>query len=1176
MTFVLPDSYRLVLGDEFDRLQLAGGTVSWNTTMPGGLRNIGSTGEKQIYLDDNSTTLNSGAIIPIDPFTFDGDVMTITANPTPTDLLAATGNFPYTSGVVNTATQFEFRYGYAEIRAEIPAGKGLWPAFWLRWADGGRSTEIDIFEALGQTPNYLYQTVHWNDGTGDQMDKTVRATVADLSAGFHTYGMNWTPDTITFYLDGVQMGQMKTPAVMSTDMYVVANLAVGGWPGLPDSTTHWPAEYKIDYIHVYQDASALAPLSVRGTEGGETLSGGDGNDEVRGLGGADSLYGNRGDDFMLGGDGADRMLGGIGADTLEGGAGADSLFGNMGDDVFIIDTGDAPTELANAGFDTIQTGLAAYTLTANFDALVYTGVGAFRGIGSQLSNNMVGGIGNDTLTGGGGNDTIHGGAGNDSLYGDVGDDLLVAGAGADSLTGYSGNDTFAVFAQATASTALINEFTRGADRLDLRGLGVTTFAQAMAIAQASADGSHTIFSAMNETVTVRWITLQSWTEADFVLGAPDSVTLGNVRVSNPDFAENQAGGTLVGVLLGDANSHGAALSYTLEDDAGGNFAVVGRTLVATGPLDYEAGATRDVVVRVTDESGATRLSTVRVNILDANDAPAMTAAASGGLAENATGQTVLRLAATDQDAADNTGGVFDGAFQFVSGTNDNALFAISGNALVYRGPALDFEDPAAQRSFVVDVQAIDGAGAMSGTQRVTLTLADVNEAPAVQGPTTGSFAENATGVAVATFTTTDPDAGDAATLRLVAGAADNALFSVSNGTLSYVGPAVDFENAAAKKSFTVALEAVDGSGLVSPAWTLAVGVTDVNEAPSALKLSSSTVAGGAPAGAVVGALSALDPDAGDVLAYSLVDSAGGKFAVVDGSLVTTAPLDQTSYTVTALATDSGGLTTQASFAISVVYSGVSITGTSGNDAITPTSTVAGQRLPSYGADTISGLGGNDTIDGGGGGDSMIGGAGDDRYVVDSAGDKVSEAAKGGTDTVLSAIDYTLGANVENLTLTGGAGRATGNDLANALTGTAGANSLAGMGGNDSLSGQAGADRLDGGAGADRLSGGADADTFVFASAAQIGSAQSSRDVIVDFERGLDHIDFSAIDGSSAGGFQHLLYGGQTSSVLANKITWYQSGGVTIIQGDTDGKAQTVEFRLELTGLKALQASDFIL
>jgi Ca2+-binding RTX toxin-like protein len=117
--------------------------------------------------------------------------------------------------------------------------------------------------------------------------------------------------------------------------------------------------------------------------------------------------------------------------------------------------------------------------------------------------------------------------------------------------------------------------------------------------------------------------------------------------------------------------------------------------------------------------------------------------------------------------------------------------------------------------------------------------------------------------------------------------------------------------------------------------------------------------------------------------------------------------------------------------------------------------------------TLTGNAGNDTLNGGAGADTLRGGTGNDTYVVDVTGDSVTENANEGTDTVQSAVTYTLGANLENLTLTGTAAiNGTGNTLANVLTGNSAANTLTGNAGNDTLDGGAGNDTLVGGTGND--------------------------------------------------------------------------------------------------------------
>jgi hypothetical protein len=141
----------------------------------------------------------------------------------------------------------------------LPKGAGLWPAFWLVADDQGWPPEIDVMENIGDART-IHTTYHWGTSASPQQDGLGTTTGIDYSAGYHVYAVSWQPNSIVFYLDGVAVHTITGPTVTSKPMYLLLDDAIGGtWPGPPQASTHFPAQYKIAWVRAYQydDAPAV-------------------------------------------------------------------------------------------------------------------------------------------------------------------------------------------------------------------------------------------------------------------------------------------------------------------------------------------------------------------------------------------------------------------------------------------------------------------------------------------------------------------------------------------------------------------------------------------------------------------------------------------------------------------------------------------------------------------------------------------------------------------------------------------------------------------------------------------------------------------------------------------------------------------------------------------------------
>jgi beta-glucanase (GH16 family) len=262
----------LTFSDEFNTLSLRNGTSgTWSTKFPFAPESGGTlpaNGEQEWYINSTYAPTSS-----VKPWSVSNGVLTLAAQPASSSIQPAINGYKYTSGMINTHDSFNQQYGYFEMRADLPSGQGLWPAFWLLQTDMSWPPEIDVMEVLGHDMTTLHTASHTNQ-TGSHTSTGAAVKVPDMSAGYHTYGVDWQKDFITYYFDGSQVFKTPTPADMNEPMYMIANLEVGGyWPGMVDGTTPFPAEMHIDYIRAYTDkGSVVAPPTGGGSTGGGTTT----------------------------------------------------------------------------------------------------------------------------------------------------------------------------------------------------------------------------------------------------------------------------------------------------------------------------------------------------------------------------------------------------------------------------------------------------------------------------------------------------------------------------------------------------------------------------------------------------------------------------------------------------------------------------------------------------------------------------------------------------------------------------------------------------------------------------------------------------------------------------------------------------------------------------------------
>ncbi|MEV0906785.1 ricin-type beta-trefoil lectin domain protein [Streptomyces hokutonensis] len=190
------------------------------------------------------------------------------------------GTCQYTSARMNTSGKFSAQYGHVEARMKIPRGQGMWPAFWMLGTDIGsvgwpNSGEIDVMENVGYEPSTIHGTIHgpgYSGANGIGAAYTL-ANGAAFADAFHTFAVDWAPNSIKWSVDGV-VYQTRTPAdvggntwAFNKPFFLILNLAVGGdWPGDPNSSTAFPAQLVVDSVSVTTSDTATG-VAIKGLAG---------------------------------------------------------------------------------------------------------------------------------------------------------------------------------------------------------------------------------------------------------------------------------------------------------------------------------------------------------------------------------------------------------------------------------------------------------------------------------------------------------------------------------------------------------------------------------------------------------------------------------------------------------------------------------------------------------------------------------------------------------------------------------------------------------------------------------------------------------------------------------------------------------------------------------------------
>ncbi|WP_276307456.1 calcium-binding protein [Thiopseudomonas denitrificans] len=918
--------------------------------------------------------------------------------------------------------------------------------------------------------------------------------------------------------------------------------------------------------------------------------------------------GNELDNIIIGNDGDNTLYGYDGDDRLDGGGGVDTLIGGTGDDTYVVNhVDDRVVELENEGIDTVEASVS-YSLSDNVENLVLTGENAIDGTGNELDNIITGNDADNVLDGGAGNDQLFGGKGNDTLYGGAGDDLLDGGEGADFMAGGTGDDTYIVDDENdvvveeagegtdTVIASVSYQLTDHVENLSLVGdKDLNATGNDLNNLIIGNDGNNIIDGGLGDDImrggkgddtyivdSSHDVVEENANEGyDTVIASVDYKLSDNVeKLILTGTADLKGSGNALNneIIANDGNSHleGFAGNDILTGGMGNDIldGGEGADIMRGGAGDdiYIVDDVGDQVIEYANEGNDTVIASIDYEL--------------GDHVENL--ELVGDSLVGKGNALDNQIKGNDLGNQLYGGAGNDTLIGGAGNDLLDGGTGADtMMGGAGDDVYIVDnVNDVVIEHADEGVDLVQASV-DYTLTDHVENLTlTGSGHIRGTGNELDNIIT-----GNSGNNTLEGGAGNDTLIGGAGNDLLDGGTGADIMRGGTGNDTYIVDDVGDqvielagqGTDLVMASidYTLTANVENL----TLMGEEDLKGTGNELNNIIIGndGNNVLDGGAGNDQLFggkgndTLIGGAGndrldggeGADLMMGGTGNDTYVVDHVDDVVVEHEGEGIDLVESSiTYQLTDHVENLTLTGTAnidgtGNELDNIIRGNSGHNILDGGAgddqlyggagnDTLIGGAGNDLLDGGTGADIMRGGTGNDTYIVDDVGDQVIELAGQGTDLVMASIDYTLTANVENLTLTGTADiDGTGNELDNIIRGNSGDNILDGGDGDDQLYGGAGNDTLIGGAGNDLLDGGTGADTMMGGAGDDVYIVDNVNDVVIEHaDEGVDLVQAS-VDYTLTDHVENLTLTGSghirgTGNELDNIITG--NSGNNILEG----------------------------